>query len=165
MHTRDGVGLSEDVDREFGRDEVRALDSEGRCVMTRHRVRVPAGGQRHLVLFNVYCPRGDPERADRRLMKMKFYRALDIRASALRERGDFVVIVGDINTSHRPADHCDPSENFGDNPGRRFLDHFLRPPPSDHQVNNNSNFTLYRFQFSVFQFTILAGEQQREGGR
>ena len=37
-----------------------------------------------------------------------------------------VIVLGDVNTSHREIDHCDPYEEFDDHPGRRFLNHFLQ---------------------------------------
>ena len=46
---------------------------------------------RHLVVINVYCPRADPERADRKRYKLQFYKALDIRANRLRGRRIFVI--------------------------------------------------------------------------
>ncbi|XP_043357483.1 DNA-(apurinic or apyrimidinic site) endonuclease 2 isoform X3 [Dermochelys coriacea] len=62
----------------FTPQELKALDSEGRAVITHHRIR-------------------------------------------------HVVILGDINTSHRPIDHCEPGdpEAFREHPGRRWLDGFL----------------------------------------
>ncbi|EMP26945.1 DNA-(apurinic or apyrimidinic site) lyase 2 [Chelonia mydas] len=65
----------------FTPQELKALDSEGRAVITHHRIR-------------------------------------------------HVVILGDINTSHRPIDHCEPGdlEAFQEHPGRRWLDGFLWVP-------------------------------------
>jgi len=115
---------------EFSAEELKSLDSEGRCVITRHKV--SAGGlTHHLTIINVYCPRADPEKPDREKYKLQFYKALDIRANCLREAGDLVIVCGDVNTSHRQIDHCDPYEEFEDNPGRRFLTHFLREPSLD----------------------------------
>ena len=68
------------------------------------------GGKRSLVVINVYCPRADPERRDRLLYKMKFYKLLEMRADALLRAGHSVIIVGDVNTSHKQIDHCDPYE-------------------------------------------------------
>ena len=61
-------------------------------------------------MINVYCPRADPERRDRLLYKMKFYKLLEMRAEALLGAGHSVIIVGDVNTSHKQIDHCDPYE-------------------------------------------------------
>ena len=62
------------------------------------------------MVVNVYCPRADPERADRLSYKMRFYRLLHIRCTNFLNRGHHVVVVGDVNTSHREIDHCDPYE-------------------------------------------------------
>merc|ERR1712142_7968 len=103
------------------------IDAEGRCVITRHQV-IKDGKELGLVIINLYCPRAgtdQPEYHKRVKFKLQFYKAVGLRANALREQGDFVVVLGDINTSHKEIDHCDPYEGFEDNPGRRFLDHFL----------------------------------------
>jgi len=71
------------------------------------------------------CTAQDPEREDRKQFKLEFYKALNIRANTLAEEGNYVLVLGDINTSHREIDHCDPYDEFYDHPGRRFLNHFL----------------------------------------
>lgn len=126
----DGVRAAEDLRLEFSPEELKSLDSEGRCVITSHQLDNSSSNSkaRELVVINVYCPRADPDRPDRARYKLHFYRALDIRANRLRAKGHHVVIVGDINTSHKEIDHCDPYEEFHDHPGRRFLNHFLQPP-------------------------------------
>ena len=109
---------------EFNLESRRALDNEGRCVITRHKIEEG----KFLSIFNLYCPRADPEREDRKRFKLQFYRAVDLRAAALRERGDSVVVLGDINTSHREEDHCEPYLGFRDRADRRFLEHFILTP-------------------------------------
>ena len=128
---------AEQLKLEFSAEELKGLDSEGRCVMTRHRVEA-RGQTRHLVIINVYCPRADPEKPDRELYKLHFYKALDIRANSLRKAGDLVIVCGDVNTSHKQIDHCDPYEEFEDNPGRRFLTHFLKDQSSNSSVKSKS---------------------------
>ena len=125
---------------EFSSEELRSLDTEGRCVMTRHRL----SDNQHLVIINVYCPRADPEKLDRVSYKQRFNKALDIRANRLREAGDMVVVCGDIHIRHRVIDLCDPYDGFEDNPGRRFLSHFLKPitnaePHTQRKLQNNDN--------------------------
>ncbi|XP_018424632.1 PREDICTED: DNA-(apurinic or apyrimidinic site) lyase 2 [Nanorana parkeri] len=41
-----------------------------------------------------------------------------------------VIVLGDVNTSHKPIDHCDPDdlEAFAENPGRHWLNQFLCDP-------------------------------------
>ena len=109
---------------EFSLESRRALDNEGRCVITRHKLE----GDKFLSIFNLYCPRADPEREDRARFKLQFYRAVDLRSAALRKRGDSVIVLGDINTSHREEDHCEPYLGFRDRADRRFLDHFILTP-------------------------------------
>ena len=85
---------------------------------------------------------------------MKFNKLLELRANALISAGFHVVILGDINISHKPIDHCDPYDvsntyqfydtststikcfsyaltliyffqKFDENAGRQWLNHFL----------------------------------------
>ncbi|XP_053871050.1 DNA-(apurinic or apyrimidinic site) endonuclease 2 [Malaclemys terrapin pileata] len=114
----------------FTHQELKALDSEGRAVITHHRIRTSAEQETTLTVINVYCPRADPQRPDRVAYQTSFYRLLQGRAEALLRDGGHVVILGDINTSHRPIDHCEPGdpEVFREHPGRRWLDVFLWAP-------------------------------------
>ncbi|KAM9785853.1 DNA-(apurinic or apyrimidinic site) endonuclease 2 [Neosynchiropus ocellatus] len=110
----------------FTNEELQLLDNEGRAVITQHRIK--CGDQtRALTVINVYCPRADPDKPERKQFKLNFYKLLQLRAEALLRGGSSVIILGDVNTSHRQIDHCDPSDadNFEDNPGRRWLDSFL----------------------------------------
>ncbi|XP_066499240.1 DNA-(apurinic or apyrimidinic site) lyase 2 [Hoplias malabaricus] len=111
---------------EFSSEELQSLDSEGRAVITQHKF-MGAEGLEKLTVINVYCPRADPEKPERKLFKLQFYRLLQSRAEAIEGPGRHVIILGDINTSHRPIDHCDPDDvdNFEENPGRIWLDSFL----------------------------------------
>ena len=60
-----------------------------------------------MTIFNVYCPRADPEKPDRLHFKLRFYKLLECRATAVSQSGSHVIIVGDINTSHRQIDRCE----------------------------------------------------------
>ncbi|XP_067408284.1 DNA-(apurinic or apyrimidinic site) endonuclease 2 [Emydura macquarii macquarii] len=114
----------------FTAQELKALDSEGRVVITRHRICTSAQQETTLTVINVYCPRADPQRPERVAYQAAFYRLLQGRAEALLRDGGHVVILGDINTSHRPIDHCEPGDpkTFREHPGRRWLDGFLWAP-------------------------------------
>lgn len=59
----------------------------------------------------MYCPHVDPEKPERRIYKIRFYELLRQRAAAIRDTGCHVIIVGDINTSHKRIDHCDPDDS------------------------------------------------------
>lgn len=61
-----------------------------------------------MTIINVYCPRVDPEKPERRGFKLRFYELLRQRAAAVYSTDSHVVILGDINCSHKRIDHCDP---------------------------------------------------------
>ncbi|XP_063150226.1 DNA-(apurinic or apyrimidinic site) endonuclease 2 isoform X2 [Candoia aspera] len=131
---------------DFTADELKALDSEGRAVITRHRIHTSEQQETVLTVINVYCPRADPEKPERGDFKLRFYHLLQARAEALLRAGGHVVILGDINTAHRPIDHCDTGdlESFQEHPGRRWLDGFLWEPGRD---SENGNLFVDTFRF------------------
>ena len=108
---------------------------EGRVITTDHTA---------FVLFNIYFPnagRGD----DRLAYKMRFYTAVEERVRQLRARGREVVVVGDVNTAHRPIDIHDPKiKKTGFLPvEREWLDKILMPelparPGSDGESKGES---------------------------
>ncbi|CAO2640015.1 DNA-(apurinic or apyrimidinic site) endonuclease 2 [Lemmus lemmus] len=109
---------------EFTQEQLRALDSEGRALLTQHKICTWEGKEKPLTLINVYCPYANPGRPERLAFKMRFYRLLQIRAEALLAAGCHVIILGDLNTAHRPIDHCDAGnlECFKEDPGRKWMD-------------------------------------------
>ncbi|XP_008276608.1 DNA-(apurinic or apyrimidinic site) endonuclease 2 [Stegastes partitus] len=111
---------------EFSSEELQLLDNEGRAVITQHKV-MCQDKEQTLTVINVYCPRADPEKPERKQFKLQFYKLLQCRAEALLKDKSHVIVLGDINTSHRQIDHCDPSDadDFGENPGRKWLNSFL----------------------------------------
>uniref|UniRef100_A0A8C8ZGV6 DNA-(apurinic or apyrimidinic site) endonuclease n=1 Tax=Prolemur simus TaxID=1328070 RepID=A0A8C8ZGV6_PROSS len=111
----------------FTQEELRALDSEGRALLTQHKIRTQEGKERTLTLINVYCPHADPGKPERLAFKMRFYHLLQIRAEALLAAGSHVIILGDLNTAHRPIDHWDAVnlERFEEDPGRKWMDGLL----------------------------------------
>ncbi|MBN3286460.1 APEX2 lyase, partial [Polyodon spathula] len=112
---------------EFSDEELQSLDNEGRAIITQHKIRSSGDGEETLAVINVYCPRADPEKPERKLFKLRFYRLLQLRAEAILQTGSHVIVLGDVNTSHRSIDHCDPDdpERFDENPGRKWLNEFL----------------------------------------
>ncbi|CAK6963881.1 DNA-(apurinic or apyrimidinic site) lyase 2 isoform X1 [Scomber scombrus] len=111
---------------EFSNEELQQLDNEGRAVITQHKVMCQNKIQTVSVI-NVYCPRADPEKPERKQFKLQFYKLLQCRAEEILKDGSHVIVLGDVNTSHRPIDHCDPSDidGFEENPGRKWLNGFL----------------------------------------
>ncbi|XP_037368241.1 DNA-(apurinic or apyrimidinic site) endonuclease 2 isoform X2 [Talpa occidentalis] len=127
LATQNGyIGCYGNMD-EFSREELRALDSEGRALLTQHKIRTEEGKEKTLTLINVYCPHVDPGKPERLAFKMRFYRLLQIRAEALLAAGSHVIILGDLNTAHRPIDHWDAVnvECFEEDPGRKWMDGLL----------------------------------------
>ncbi|XP_063287569.1 DNA-(apurinic or apyrimidinic site) endonuclease 2 [Pelobates fuscus] len=124
---------------EFLEEELLSLDQEGRTVITQHRIQTSEGKDETLTVINVYCPRADPEKPERKNYKLRFYRLLQIRAEAILKSGSHVIILGDVNTSHRPLDHCDPTdlEAFEENPGRQWLNQFLVEPKAVQREDSN----------------------------
>ncbi|KAG8447790.1 hypothetical protein GDO86_015049 [Hymenochirus boettgeri] len=121
---------------EFLAEELQSLDQEGRAVLTRHRILNSEDKEETLTVINVYCPRADPEKPERKTYKLRFYRLLQVRAETILQNEGHVIILGDINTSHKPLDHCDPSdlEAFEENAGRQWLNQFLGDPASSDKV-------------------------------
>ncbi|XP_061590687.1 DNA-(apurinic or apyrimidinic site) lyase 2 [Cololabis saira] len=111
---------------EFSNEELQLLDNEGRAVITQHKI-MCQGEEKTVTVINVYCPRADPEKPERKQFKLHFYKLLQSRAETILKEGSHVIVLGDVNTSHRPIDHCDPSDidDFGENPGRKWLNSFL----------------------------------------
>ncbi|KAI5933261.1 DNA-(apurinic or apyrimidinic site) endonuclease 2 isoform X1 [Manis javanica] len=127
LGTQNGdVGCYGNMD-EFTQEELRALDSEGRALLTQHRIRTWEGKEKTLTLINVYCPHAGPEKPERLAFKMRFYRLLQIRAEALMAAGSHVIILGDLNTAHRRIDHWDAAnvECFEEDPGRKWMNSLL----------------------------------------
>lgn len=106
VNLKDEVGCHDNGD--FGPELLHAVDSEGRAVLTKHSIRLQDGDEKQFTVINVYCPRADPEKRERVEFKLQFYEILLLRSKAILNSGCHVLIVGDINTSHRPIDHCDP---------------------------------------------------------
>ena len=62
----------------------------------------------------MYCPAlshaDEDKHEERKKFKLKFNKLLELRAIALLDAGFHVIILGDINISHKRIDHCNPSE-------------------------------------------------------
>ncbi|XP_006875328.1 PREDICTED: DNA-(apurinic or apyrimidinic site) lyase 2 [Chrysochloris asiatica] len=127
LATQNGdVGCYGNMDA-FTQEELRALDNEGRALLTQHKIRTWEGQEKTLTIINVYCPHANPGKPERLAFKMRFYHLLQIRAEALLAAGSHVIILGDLNTAHRPIDHWDAVslECFEEDPGRKWMDGLL----------------------------------------
>ncbi|XP_076469569.1 DNA-(apurinic or apyrimidinic site) endonuclease 2-like isoform X2 [Babylonia areolata] len=114
----------------FTPQQLRSLDGEGRAVLTQHQIEV-VDQVKDVVIINVYVPRA-AEREDRWTYKLHFLALLQARAESLLRCGRHVIVLGDINTTHKRIDHCDPSsQEFLRADSRQWLDQFLRPEDRD----------------------------------
>ncbi|CAG8490370.1 13698_t:CDS:2 [Acaulospora morrowiae] len=100
-------------------EELLNLDSEGRCIILDFKM---------FVLFNIYCPNNSgPER---RPFITQFQKVLQTRVEAMLRAGKQVIVMGDINVTHKEIDHCNPQksikeselESFDDHPSRKWFD-------------------------------------------
>ncbi|KAK5864072.1 hypothetical protein PBY51_001046 [Eleginops maclovinus] len=144
-HHEGAVGCYGDQS-EFSSEELQLLDNEGRAVITQHRI-MCQDKEQTVTVINVYCPRADPEKPERKQFKLQFYKLLQSRAETILKDGSHVIVLGDVNTSHRQIDHCDPSdiEDFGENPGRKWLNGFLhsgRPTEETNEEQTNEEFEV-----------------------
>ncbi|VDH99175.1 AP endonuclease 2 [Mytilus galloprovincialis] len=122
---------------DFKEDELESLDAEGRTIITQHKIRKKNGDEGDLAIINVYCPRVDPEREDRQVYQLRFYALLQMRAEALLNSGSHVIVLGDINTTHKEIDHCDPDDEcFIRKPSRIWLNQFLWDQDKDPEIQD-----------------------------
>ncbi|KAK3753993.1 hypothetical protein QZH41_009246 [Actinostola sp. cb2023] len=108
----------------FSPDQLTSLDKEGRAVLTEHEL--DSGDK--VVIINVYCPRADPDNEERMEFKMQYYNLLQIRVEALLESGRHVILLGDLNVTHKPIDHCNPGElkSYTTHPSRIWMNQFVK---------------------------------------
>lgn len=123
----------------FSDEKLKVIDNEGRCIITQHKY-MKNGNQSLLTVINVYCPRADPEKPERLIFKLEFYKVMEEFAAALLKSGSDVIVCGDINTSHKPIDHRDPKDpnHFYDNPCRDWMDLFLFEKGNYKSLNPNT---------------------------
>ncbi|WAR25818.1 APEX2-like protein [Mya arenaria] len=122
----------------FTEDELKSLDAEGRAVITQHRIRFRDGEEKDLAIINVYCPRFDPDREDRHQYKLRFFALLQTRAEALLDSGRHVIILGDINTTHRLIDRCDSDDGESNKrPSRLWFNQMMWPEGRDPDLDSD----------------------------
>ncbi|CAL1529068.1 unnamed protein product, partial [Lymnaea stagnalis] len=92
----------------YSSDVHEALDAEGRCIITLHKIRLPTTSEvKDLAIINVYVPRAG-DREDRLLYKLKFLSVLQSRCEALLQNKIHVIVLGDLNLTHKNIDNCEP---------------------------------------------------------
>ncbi|XP_015362028.1 DNA-(apurinic or apyrimidinic site) endonuclease 2 isoform X2 [Marmota marmota marmota] len=99
---------------EFTQEELRALDSEGRALLTQHKIRSEQKPSWQLA--------GTGNLGSKASLSLSWVPNL-VSCSI----GSHVIILGDLNTAHRRIDHCDAVnlECFEEDPGRKWMDSLL----------------------------------------
>uniref|UniRef100_A0A3Q2R0P0 DNA-(apurinic or apyrimidinic site) endonuclease 2 n=1 Tax=Fundulus heteroclitus TaxID=8078 RepID=A0A3Q2R0P0_FUNHE len=99
---------------DFSSEELQLLDNEGRAVITQHKIMSTS--------INLCCSSASSFQIFLSSLPFLFF--------------SHVIILGDVNTSHRPIDHCDPSDidDFAENPGRKWLNGFLYGSSQEEEV-------------------------------
>ncbi|QCD82066.1 AP endonuclease 2 [Vigna unguiculata] len=114
--SKDELPFMTDDLKEFSKDELISLDSEGRCIITDHT---------HFVLFNVYGPRAANDDTERIQFKQKFYSVLQKRWESLLHQGRRIFVVGDLNIAPFAIDRCDAGPDFENNEFRKWFKSML----------------------------------------
>jgi AP endonuclease 2 len=106
-HRSDGQIVSitpqELLDLDITDGEALQVETEGRVVITDHG---------HFVLINAYAPYSPMEDVSRYNHKLHFNVMVRCVISKLHSAGRRVVLMGDLNVSAYPIDHCDPSDYY-----------------------------------------------------
>lgn len=108
----------------FSTEELLNIDSEGRCIILDFKM---------FVLFNLYCPHIASQ--ERLFFKIQFYEVLLDRVNELIQAGREIIMLGDMNVTHKEIDHCDPEksvkefglESFDKHPLRKMFDKLVTP--------------------------------------
>ena len=90
------IGHNSAVVSSCSANDLRELDSEGRCVITDHGA---------FLLFNLYVPNAGDDRND---FKLRYLSLLQLRLRECITAGRHVVVVGDLNIAASQLDHCRP---------------------------------------------------------
>jgi exodeoxyribonuclease III len=80
---------------------VKECDSEGRILIAYYT---------NFILFNIYYPNGKASK-ERLNYKMNFYDVFLDFADKLKEKGNSIIVCGDVNTAHTEIDLARPKEN------------------------------------------------------
>lgn len=142
------------------------VDSEGRCVVTKHAFKMideqeQVQEQKFLYVFNVYCPRNDQTREEREEYQLRFYYLLEKRVWQILNESpnNHVMVAGDFNTCPLAIDVYDEKE-FGykysngqkwmikllskQNEGRQLIDTYRHFHP-----NATNQFTCWNTQLGA----------------
>jgi exodeoxyribonuclease III len=88
---------------------VSVFDIEGRIVTTKYTIKNPKTDIKNFTLINGYYPQGG--RDGRIPYKIEFYKEVASYAKKLRDAGEYVILIGDLNTTVGDIDLARPKEN------------------------------------------------------
>lgn len=130
----------------FPSSELAYLDREGRVLMTEHLIKI-GNKEEKLMVINVYCPRADPNKEDRKEFKLKFNQLLQHKTKTLIQDYYQILIVGDINIAHKTIDHCDPGneDDFLKESSRQWLNSFIVSTDTEMKSKNDVLIDTFRF--------------------
>jgi len=123
---------------DFTVEELQALDVEGRAIITSHQT----NEKTVVTVINVYCPMALSENIERYEFKMNFYKVMETKCKQLLKEGHEIILVGDLNVSHKRIDHCDPDDGFEESLSRKWMDKFIIKPSNKCVVNKTIPQTL-----------------------
>ena len=96
-------------------------------MITKHHFKTSSDCLISLYVFNLYCPRFDPEKPERSIYKLNFHRLIEEKLHSVLDESEqnHILILSDLNITHKRIDHCDPEDDFEQDPFRQWLDDFL----------------------------------------
>ncbi|XP_055882291.1 DNA-(apurinic or apyrimidinic site) endonuclease 2-like [Biomphalaria glabrata] len=133
-HSETTVGCYGNMES-YSDNDLEALDAEGRCVITQHKIRLPTSEVKDVAIINVYVPRAG-EKEDRLHYKLKFLSVLQSRCEALLKHNIHVILVGDMNLTHQKLDNCESiyDEDFLRLPSRIWFNEMLQESEHDPSI-------------------------------
>lgn len=156
--------------------DIKALDSEGRLVVTCHDIRVTdversdneACDIRKLFIMNVYFPRADKDNDDRRKFKAEFNKLIEHKTNyCLQDPKSHVIIACDLNIQHKQIDSFEFEKDFDNCPDRKWLTNFLTPRETNSERHMIDSFRmLYHDRKNAYTCwpTVINGSRENNLG-
>ena len=138
----------------FSPSELAELDSEGRCIITDHF---------HFIILNIYFPNDSgPERTE---FREKFLKAVRLRCfDLIKEHKKSLIILGDLNISYHPFDHCEYAQAFKSN-FFNVKEYFKDPNDCENLVSKEFYTNPMRKWFAEWLYNTPSSSEYPEGWR
>lgn len=156
--------------------DIKALDSEGRLVVTCHDIKVTdrdcsnneTQETRKLFILNVYFPRADKDNDDRKNFKAKFNKLVEHKAKHyLKDPKSHVIIACDINIQHKQIDSFELEPNFDGCPDRKWLTDLLTKKAANSERHMVDSYRmLYKDRKNAYTCwpTVIIGSRENNLG-